>query len=231
MRCVTVLAHVLFAVLVLPPLARAGEPARYVISRPGHPDHAGLARDVRYLFGYQLVALGTLYFVPEDVSNWTEEEKRNTSIRTYVRNATRPEVDRDGAFINLVLHPYAGSSYFLSARDRGCTRWQSFLYASFASTLYEFVVEPVAEPVSLQDLIVTPVAGSALAFLFEPILDRIRADPHPGVGYAVLSFVLDPFGETNHALDGLLGFDQRSVIQVRPHRYRDYSGVEFRHRW
>lgn len=202
-----------------------------VISRPSRPDLAGLSRDFQYLLVFQTLSLGWLYVAPENFSNWTEEEKEDIGVGRYVFNMTHPTLDPDAAYLNYGIHPYFGSAYFLSARDRGASRWQSFLYSTLASTVYEFAIEVVAEPVSIQDLFVTPIGGTLLGMLVEPVLDEIRTHPRPGVARSLLAGFLDPFGEANRTIDGWRGFSTRSVVEVRPLGRRGYSGIELTHRW
>ena len=128
-------------------------------SQPAGGDWAGLGRDTAYLIGYQALAFAILYVAPESVSNWSEESKHNYDFNKWVENVTHPQVDSDEAYLNYVLHPYWGSAYFLDARGRGFGRWGSFLYSFFCSCLYEFGTEAFAEPVSVQDFFVTPIAA------------------------------------------------------------------------
>jgi hypothetical protein len=66
------------------------------------------------------------------------------------------------------------------ARERGLDKWQSFWFSALLSTLWEFGAEAVAEPVSIQDMIVTPVLGSLVGeYLFSPWRAHIRAKPGP----------------------------------------------------
>ena len=62
---------------------------------------------------------------------------------------------------NSVGHPMAGAYYYLFMRSGNFTTLESFLAAFAASAFWEFICE-FREKVSLNDLIVTPLAGMAI---------------------------------------------------------------------
>lgn len=63
------------------------------------------------------------------------------------------------------------------------------------------------EPVSYQDLIVTPLIGSLLGeFAFSPLRDYIRSKPGgPDSVDKVVLILTDPLGAANELIDGLFG--------------------------
>jgi hypothetical protein len=79
---------------------------------------------------------------------------------------TLPVKDDDRWTINYLGHPYAGSYYYNSLRSQNATWLQSFAFATAQSFIWEYIIEATAEQPSIQDLIITPVVGSALG---EPI--------------------------------------------------------------
>ncbi|MDP1929471.1 MAG: DUF3943 domain-containing protein, partial [Thiobacillus sp.] len=119
-------------------------------------------------------------------------------------------------WINYVLHPYWGGTYYIRARERGLDRAQSFWYAALLSTLWEYGAEAMAEPVSAQDLVVTPVAGFLVGeYLLSPLRERIRAKPGPLVwSDKALLFITDPLGVINAETDQLLGI--KTTLQWQP---------------
>jgi hypothetical protein len=138
------------------------------------PDWNGLWRDTGVLFGSQVVAAGVTLVLPESVSGWSSEEKKN-SFRKYGDNFIHPVIDNDKFYINYILHPYWGATYYTRARERGFDKKSSFFYSTLISTLYEFGPECFYEKPSIQDLIVTPVAGSLLgAYIFEPWREHVK---------------------------------------------------------
>jgi len=85
---------------------------------------------------------------------------------------------------------------------------ESFLYSAFLSTAYEYGVEALFEQPSIQDLIVTPIAGSLLGWAVEPVRDRIKAKGPEQMWYDKFFLVMtDPLGAINSVFDRLLGID------------------------
>jgi hypothetical protein len=180
------------------------------------PDWAGLARDTAFLFGYQVVMTGILYVLPEDVTDWSDREK-SRGFDAWIDNVSHPTFDGDSWGINYLVHPYFGAAYYIRARERGFGRWSSFAYSALASAMYEFGVEAFFEEPSIQDLIVTPVAGSLLgALVFEPIRARIRAKADLAWYDHVGLVVTDPLGTLNGALERLLGIKSDVRVTVKP---------------
>jgi hypothetical protein len=179
------------------------------------PDWDGVWRDTGILFGSQVVAAGLIYVMPESVSNWSREQKKE-SFKKYVRNVSDPVFDQDKFYINYVLHPYWGATYYIRGRERGLDRASSFVYSTLISAMYEFGVESFFEKPSIQDLIVTPVAGSLLgAFIFEPWRASIkRKQELQWYDHAAL-IVTDPVGVLSLGFEKLFGI--QSTIMV------DYS--------
>lgn len=103
-----------------------------------------------------------------------------------------PVLDDDAWYYNYALHPWAGSEYFLVARNRDCTFWQSLAYSALLSTFYEYGPENAIQQPSLNDLLVTPIAGALLGEWRYSLRNKLRADPTsvPGARYWIV--LLDP---------------------------------------
>jgi Domain of unknown function (DUF3943) len=180
---------------------------------PARPDWQGLRRDAGYFLAYQFVAIGVLYVAPESFSGWTEEQKHNFKWR---ENVSHPVWDTDAWYVNYILHPYWGGTYYVRGRERGLDQGYSFLYSALLSTLYEYGAEALFEPVSAQDLFVTPIIGSLVGeFLFMPWRAQIRAKSGEldWTDKAVL-LLTDPLGVANAQIEGLLGV--KTTLQFQP---------------
>lgn len=183
---------------------------------PDQPDWGGVGRDVGYFLGYQFAAIAVLYVSPESISGWDREQKRNYSFEKWRNNVSRPVWDNDRLWINYVLHPYWGGAYYVQARERGLDRSQSFWYSALLSTMFEYGAEALAEPVSAQDLVVTPVVGALVGeYLFAPLRARIRAKPG-GLNWAdkTLLVVTDPLGVLSAETDRLFGI--KTTLRWQP---------------
>lgn len=73
-------------------------------------------------------------------------------------------LDNDQFSVNQFLHPYGGSVYYGLARSAGLNFWESFLYSSAGSFLWEIGGEKTTP--SINDMITTPIGG---ALLGEPL--------------------------------------------------------------
>lgn len=185
------------------------------------PDRDGLRRDTWYFLGYQWITIGILYIAPESVSGWTDEQKENYSLSVWWHNVTNPQWDSDDFFINYVMHPYWGASYYVRARERGYDDEQAFWYSVLLSCMYEFGAEALFEEVSIQDLIVTPIGGTLVGRYFMNVRQGIR-DREVELGYRRtrdkwIWVLTDPLGSANNAVDRMIGRDIN--LQFRPYRY------------
>ena len=131
-------------------------------------DWNGVIRDVGMVLGTQVAAVGVTYTLPESFSNWTPEQKKN-GLKKYKRNFMNPVLDKDKFYVNYILHPYWGATYYIRGRERGLDQTSSLILSTVLSVMYEFGTECIAEKPSIQDLIITPGLGTLLgAYVFEP---------------------------------------------------------------
>ena len=182
-------------------------------------DWAGLKRDTLYFMGYQWVTIGILYASPESVSSWTDEQKEGYDMSYWWDNVTHPEMDTDDFYINYLLHPYWGASYFVRARERGYGDREAFWYSVLLSSAYEFGAEALFEEPSIQDIVVTPLFGSLLGRYFVHVRDGIRErDFNSGyrtTGEKWLWTLTDPLGSLNQLVDRMLG--RETTLQIQPY--------------
>lgn len=177
------------------------------------PNWNGIWRDTGTLFGSQIVAAGVIYIMPESISGWSGEQKKN-SFKKYAQNFASPVIDKDKVYVNYLLHPYWGATYYTRARDRGLDKGASFAYSAMISTMFEFGVECFYEKPSFQDLIVTPVAGSLIgALIFEPWRDSIkRKGALRWHDHAVL-VATDPVGVLSLGFEKIFGIKPTIMIE------------------
>lgn len=172
-------------------------------------DRAGLRRDTYYLLSYQVVTIGILYALPESISNWTQEQKESYSLSDWWDNVRNPQWDDDQFYLNYIAHPYWGAAYYVRARERGYGERASFWYSALMSTAFEFGGEALFEQPSIQDLIVTPVAGAILGEYFMRVRYRIAERHAPGEAMAfgdrVLLALTDPIGSINRQVQSWIG--------------------------
>jgi len=189
-------------------------------------DWPGLKRDTLYFVGCQLAVTGLLYVMPESVSGWTSEQKRSFTFNKWVEKVKETGFDEDDWYLNYLVHPYWGATYYVRARERGLNKFHSFLYSAFLSSLYEFGVEAFFEPPSIQDLIITPCAGSLLGMYFEKIREKIKAKGDQQSWYDKMVLVLtDPLGTVSKYTDRMLGINCTMELKSFRSPSRRYEGI------
>jgi hypothetical protein len=167
-------------------------------------DWLGLGRDTALIFSYQVVTITMFYFLPESVSKWTADDKKDIFQRWW-HNVQSPHWDHDSAAINYIGHPYFGSAYYVRARERGFGEFDSFVYAALASAMYEFGTEALFERPSYQDLIVTPIGGALIGLALEPVRTWIKLKPDPKWYDHLFLIATDPAGMLNGLFEKALG--------------------------
>ncbi|MCU7915355.1 MAG: DUF3943 domain-containing protein [Candidatus Thiodiazotropha sp. (ex Gloverina cf. vestifex)] len=178
-------------------------------------DWDGLKRDTAYFFGYQFFIVGALYVLPESVSAWTEEQKEEYTFEKWKDNVTHPRWDPDEWYINYILHPYWGMTYYTRGRERGLTETGAFWYSFTLSSIYEFGLEALFEPVSIQDVIFTPVLGSALGWYLEDVRREIKSQNAFSGWDKTILIATDPLGTLNAMADNLFGVGVESELEFR----------------
>lgn len=182
-----------------------------------HPDWEGLKQDTRLFLFYQFFVIGALFVMPDDLSGWSEEAKDTWGLQTYRQNLSHITWDRDKSWINYILHPYWGGTYYVRARNRGYDQRASMWYSVLLSSLYEFGSEALFERASAQDLIVTPLGG----YFFGEYMMKARAKVQasmaakatPSFYDKTLMIATDPLGWINHKTSRLLGTASRFSLQ------------------
>lgn len=119
-------------------------------------------------------------FKPAHIRNWAAGMK------------SPPILDDDSRITNYILHPLWGSETYLRARSAHFSPWQSFLFSSAASVVWEYGFESWAEHPSIQDLLFTSTVGSLLGELRYIAISALR-DQNAWWSTALL-IAVDPLG-------------------------------------
>jgi hypothetical protein len=168
---------------------------------PAEPDWDGLTDDTKLFLLYQVGVVGVLYLMPESISQWSSSEKSGNVFRKWDNNVNNLRKDKDQWVINFIGHPYFGAVYYVRARHRGFERGDSFWYGFIMSTIYEYGIEAVFEPASVQDMIFTPVGGAIMGEYFmagrESIKRGIAERGYTRFRDKVGLFFTDPLGAIN----------------------------------
>lgn len=180
-----------------------------------------LFRTTNYVAGMHIFLLFILRALPESVTKWDDED-RNISFGEladkWKENAQNgPVMDSDELYLNWIVHPLMGSTYYMLARRDGMDRWGSFWYSVFISTcVWEYGIECFAEEPSTQDLFITPIVGSLVGEFFLKLTDRIRKRGYrvwgsPLLG-SILVFMIDPLETVTNDMEN----DFNRLFHVSP---------------
>ncbi len=185
------------------------------LNLPATPDWDGLLHDSKLFMLYQVGVVGVLYLMPQSVSQWGDDQKRGNIFRKWDDNVHNLRKDKDNWEVNYIGHPYFGSVYYVRARQRGFDRQGALLYGTVMSTIYEYGIEALFEPASIQDLIFTPVGGAVVGEYFmiarENILRGINQRGYATTGDNIKLFFTDPLGVINKRVDKAFGYKEASI--------------------
>lgn len=162
-------------------------------------DTQKLKRNTFMLVGAGVGTMGALYLMPSSFTNWDDDDGSPFS-KWWDNVSHAPVVDEDDFFLNYVSHPYVGAIYYMGARSAGASPMYSFLYSfALSSFFWEYGIEAFAEKPSIQDLIVTPVAGAFFGEMFYLSKRHIVENDYKLLNSEVLGktavFLMDPITE------------------------------------
>lgn len=149
-------------------------------------------RGTLIITGTEIASGVVLALLPSQFTKWDDTALQRGSAN-YKRAWTEPPTwDKDSFFNDYMGHPYAGALYYNMMRSQGGTPLQSFGFTVFQSTLWEYAIESVAEQPSIQDLVITPIAGSLVGEVFHQLSLEILKKRNLNFGQKVLVFFLNP---------------------------------------
>lgn len=188
----------------------------YSLKGTSHPNWSRMWTNTAVLTGAFVTSLFVLECLPEDATAWNRESiQQKPFYKRWYENifVKSPEIDHDKPMFNYILHPYAGAAYFMSARSCGFSFWQSMIYSACISTIgWEFGIEACMERPSYQDILITPLVGSALGELFYMAKRHIVSHDYTLWGSRLLGnivvFIVDP---VNEVINLFRGSDERRL--------------------
>lgn len=173
------------------------------------PDWVGLKQDTFYFLFFQFGVIAGLYLLPETVSSWSGQDKEDgLKLAKYKDNIRSLVWDKDKWYVNYITHPYWGGTYSVRARERGFGPVGAFWYSALLSTLYEYGAEAIFEKPSIQDMIVTPLAGYFVGKYFMDIRHGIKQRAKReklSLGDRTMLVVTDPIGVLSRWTNSKLG--------------------------
>ena len=195
--------------------------ASLTFALPEKADWAGLRQDTKLFLLYQVATAAVIYTLPESTSKWSEEDKTGNHFKKWEDNINNMQLDNDMWSVNYIGHPYFGATYYVRARHRGFDRQGSLWYAVGMSAMFEYGIEAVFEPASLQDLIFTPVGGAVVGeYLMignEKIQNHIAAKGEKTFLDSLGLFFTDPLGVINKKVMEIYnGETENARLELQP---------------
>lgn len=181
------------------------ESHRYFLEKPVPPDSADFdLRNKNHFWRATAEVVGVnlgLWAFDRYVQNGEYARISWNSIKNNFRDGFK--WDDDYIPTNFFAHPYNGSIFYNAGRVNGFNYWQSSLFSLGGSAMWELFME--CEPPSTNDIIATPVGGTALGEVFYRTSDLIINDRASGaerVGREVAAFLIDPMRGINRIITG-----------------------------
>lgn len=155
--------------------------------------HAHYTRDISKTEALSTALLIQFVYIGGYVSTQWQNIQDNGSFDNWKRNFTRLHFDKDSYDYNIITHIGNAHYSYLFYRAMGYKKMNAFAMTALGSTIFEFFIETVTEPPSMQDLWQTPVLGSLLGITNERLsLFLVNSDYRPlqFVGYLLNPFLL-----------------------------------------
>ena len=147
------------------------------------------------------------FIIPESISKWDKSEI-DPFVQFKDAYTMPPQFDSDPWFINYLGHPYQGAYYYNSVRSQGAPIWTSGLFCLGHTLLWEYGFEAFAEQPSIQDLIVTPIAGLLFGEFFHRLTIQMSRN-----GYSLTERILISIINPVYALNNGFRPEQKKINQ------------------
>lgn len=168
-----------------------------------------LTYPITYVLFYQSVGLGLLSTLDEETNNFQAFSFDN--FRDGFRQA--PSKDDDKFIWNFVLHPLWGSETYLRARSQKFTQFESFLFSTASSVVWEYGMENFVQAPSRQDLILTSGLGYFLGeFRYRTKQSLLEKE---GKRYRMAEVLIDPLQIFTEKIGRMLGQDWREPAYTK----------------
>jgi len=129
-----------------------------------------------------------LYIIKDDF-DWSKAVRLSVYERTFTE---WPKIDKDHWSWNYEAHPYMGSLSYLTYRNREASIWESAAGSALNSVIYEYVIAGGTQRPSLNDMLVTPIAGSLLGEGLYQLKKYLIRDKNLSLFDKILLTITDP---------------------------------------
>ncbi len=144
-----------------------------------------------------MLGAGTTWYFLDDrnVLDWDHPSLKGR----FTGNAWR--FDNNRFAMNFIYHPGAGAGFYAFARANGLDVGESFLVSFGTSMMWEYVIE-YNERVSINDVIVTPIAGVPIGEFVHKLGWYLNSRPSRTATHQVTRWSLGPIVSMHDAWDG-----------------------------
>ena len=129
-----------------------------------------------------------LYIIKDDF-DWSRAVRLSRYKTTF---SELPIIDEDHWSWNYEVHPYMGSISYLTYRNRKASLWESAAGSALNSVIYEYIIAGGTQPPSLNDMLITPIAGSLLGEGLYQLKKLLLKDRYLSVFDKILITIIDP---------------------------------------
>lgn len=148
----------------------------------------------RFLYSQAIIWPGSIaghiaVYIAKDDFDWSKA----VSLTKYKSTFTElPKIDEDHWSWNYELHPYMGSLSYLCYRNRKASPWESAAGSALNSVIYEYIIAGGTQQPSLNDMLVTPIAGSLLGEGLYQLKKYVIRDKYLSTFDKILLTIIDP---------------------------------------
>lgn len=93
--------------------------------------------------------------------------RNDGSFKNWYTGPANMHFDKDSYDYNLILHTVAGAISYGYYRGFGNSKGESLLLSTISQFMFEFTIETITEPPSVQDMYQTPIWGAILGVALE----------------------------------------------------------------
>ncbi|MCB1237536.1 MAG: DUF3943 domain-containing protein [Verrucomicrobiae bacterium] len=164
--------------------------ARATLFAPSANGDRDLTYPITYVLSKQAIGLGVLVAMDQETTHFGTFS--GETFKDGFRSG--PKWDDDEWYWNYIAHPLWGSETYLRARSQNFTFFESFLFSTASSVVWEYGMENWASHPSQQDLMFTSTIGSLIGEVRFQILKDLAGKDDPKS--KALRFAVDPLQGT-----------------------------------
>lgn len=128
-------------------------------------------------------------YIAKDDFDWSKAVRLSVYKRTFTE---WPKIDEDHWSWNYEAHPYMGSLSYLTYRNRKASIWESAAGTALNSVIYEYIIAGGTQRPSINDMLVTPIAGSLLGEGLYQLKKYVIRDKSLSLFDKILLTIIDP---------------------------------------